>query len=97
MIQGPKLDFDVLLDALAERVAAKVKSYMPSAIPPNSGRAARLLTVGQAAAYLGRTKVSVQHMNSAGRLPIVRSDRRVFLDVRDLDAWIEQNKERSVG
>jgi hypothetical protein len=36
-------------------------------------------------------------MVSAGRLPIVRADRRVFLDVRNLDAWIEQNKEAGTG
>jgi hypothetical protein len=78
MIQPLKLDLESLLDALAERVAARLK-------PPITGATAtrapepRLPTVEQAAAYLGHTKMSVR-MISAGRLPIVRADRRVFLD-----------------
>ena len=54
--------------------------------------AKRLLTVEEAAAYLGRTKEAVQHLIAAAKLPVVKSDRRVFLDIRDLDIWIEQNK-----
>jgi excisionase family DNA binding protein len=91
MIQPVKFDLESLLDALAERVAAKLRPCTPGATPTRA-QEPRLLTVDQAAAYLGRTKMSLQHMISAGRLPIVRADRRVFLDVRDLDAWIEQNK-----
>ena len=91
MIPAVGLDLDSLLDALAERVVEKLR---PSLLGTSSSRCAepRLLTVEQAASYLGRSKASVQHMVSAGRLPIVRADRRVFLDVRDLDSWIEQNK-----
>jgi excisionase family DNA binding protein len=96
MIQPLKLDLESLLDALAERVAEKLKPCMPGAVSPRFAEP-RLLTVDQAASYLGRSKASVQHMISAGRLPIVRADRRVFLDVRDLDAWIEQNKEAGIG
>jgi hypothetical protein len=34
----------------------------------------------------------MQHMIACGKLPTVRSDRRVFLDRKDLDQWIEQSK-----
>ncbi|MGA2119203.1 MAG: helix-turn-helix domain-containing protein [Bryobacteraceae bacterium] len=95
MIQPANIDLESLLDALAERVAEKLKPSMPGAVSRQA--APRLFTVDQAASYLGRTKASVQHMVSAGRLPIVRADRRVFLDVRNLDAWIEQNKEAGTG
>jgi excisionase family DNA binding protein len=95
MIQLAKLDLESLLDALAERVAEKLRPSVLRPIPPSLA-GPRLLTVDQAASYLGRTKASVQHLVSAGRLPIVRADRRVFLDVRDLDAWIEQNKEAGI-
>lgn len=88
-------DFDAFLDALADRVAARVRCEPPQGGSVGSVKP-RLLTVEQAAAYLGRTKASVQHMVSAGRLPIVRADRRVFLDVQDLDSWIEQNKEAGI-
>jgi excisionase family DNA binding protein len=53
----------------------------------------RLLTVDQAAAYLGRSKEAIQHMTAARKLPVVRDGRRVFLDVRELDRWIELSKE----
>jgi excisionase family DNA binding protein len=89
------MDLESLLDALAERVAEKLKPCMPGGTPRGIPEP-RLLTVEQAASYLGRTKASVQHMISAGRLPIVRADRRVFLDVRDLDAWIERSKSPEV-
>ena len=61
-----------------------------------AGRSAtdpRLLDVEAAATYLGRSKTSIQHMIAAGALPVVRSDRRVFLDRQDLDQWIESNKQ----
>jgi excisionase family DNA binding protein len=56
----------------------------------------RLLTVEQAAVYIGRTKDAVHHMIASSKLPTVRSDRRVFIDMRDLDSWIEENKQRGL-
>ena len=84
-------NFDALIDALAERVAVKVAERTQSGLAPVKPR---LLTVDQAAVYIGRTKEAVQHMISSSKLPAVRSDRRVFVDVLDLDRWIEDNKQR---
>ena len=55
----------------------------------------RLLTVEQAAVYMGRSKAAVQHMVAGKRLPVVRDRHRVFLDIRELDRWIESNTERA--
>ena len=77
---------ELLSESLADRVAAKLGNRA------GGGIGARLLTVEQAATYLGRTKEAVQHMVASGKLPTVRSDRRVFVDVVDLDRWIAQNK-----
>jgi excisionase family DNA binding protein len=52
--------------------------------------------VAEAAEYIGRSKSSVQHMITSGALPVVRSDRRVFLDRLDLDGWIDQNKQAGI-
>ena len=83
-------NIELLLDSLADRVAARLGNRLAesngTAIRP------RLLTVDQAAMYLGRTKTSVQHLISDGAIPVVRHDRRVFLDVRDLDCWIDAAK-----
>lgn len=85
------LTLDVVIDALGERVAAKVLAGLAqrgttAAVNP------RLLTVEQAAVYVGRTTEAMQHLIAEGKLPVVRADRRVFLDLKDLDQWIEQNK-----
>ena len=87
---APSLDINAVLDDLARRVAVAVSDELGRA---GSLRMQRLLTVEQAAKYLGRSKGSVQHMVASGVVPTVRSDRRVFLDVVDLDAWIERHKE----
>ena len=42
--------------------------------------------------YMGRTLEAMQHMICAGKIPTVRMDRRVFVDVRDLDRLIENSK-----
>lgn len=52
----------------------------------------RLLTIDEAAGYLGRTSCAVREMIWAGKLPSVKIDRRVFLDLNDLDRLIERNK-----
>jgi excisionase family DNA binding protein len=82
------LSFDALIDALADRVAAKVAERTQQGAPVKP----RLLSVEQAAVYIGRTKEAVQHMIASAKLPTVRTDRRVFIDVLDLDRWIDTNK-----
>jgi len=83
---------DAIIDTLASAVAAKLRADLGDSSGPAS-IAPRLLTVDQAAVYLGRSKEAVQHMVGARKLPVVRDGRRVFLDVRELDRWIEQSKE----
>lgn len=61
------LDFTPLIDAIADAVLARLTSA-PTALTP------RLLTVAQAAVYLGRTDKSVQHLAAAGTLPTVKLD-----------------------
>ena len=85
MTDAKEFSFDRLLELLAERLAAKL-SQDPSRLYP------RLLTIEQAAIYLGRTREAVQHLVSSGKVPTVRADRRVFLDRLDLDKWIDDNK-----
>ncbi len=84
-------DIDGLLEALAEKVAARLRAGMERNGSGTEIRP-RLLTVDQAATYLGRSKASVQHLISDQAIPVVRHDRRVFLDVRDLDGWIDAAK-----
>jgi excisionase family DNA binding protein len=80
---------ELLIDAVAAKAAEKVATDLANERAPVKPR---LLTVEQAATYLGRTKDAINHLVGARKLPIVRSDRRVFLDIHDLDHWIEEHK-----
>lgn len=52
----------------------------------------RLFTVEEAAHYLGRTVWSMRELVWKGSLPIVREGKRIFIDVNDLEKYIERNK-----
>ena len=54
----------------------------------------RLYSIDEAAAYLGRSIWGVREMLWAGKLPFVRDGRRILLDIKDMDSWIEKNKTR---
>ena len=82
-----------LVSAIAEEVAAKVKSEIASHVQQVVGKVQpALLNVKEAAIYLGRSEQAVQHLIFERELPVVRVGRRVHLDRRDLDSWIEKNK-----
>jgi excisionase family DNA binding protein len=87
---GNGFSLESIVETLAERIAAKVRDRLgrdeSTHIEP------RLLSVEQAAQYISRSRAAVEHMVAAAKLPVVRSDRRVFIDVRDLDRWIDENK-----
>ena len=84
---------DALIDALAERISAKIEEKKGNWKTFRK----RLLTTDEAAEYLGRTREAMQHLVSSGKMPTVRSDRRVFFDIHDLESWIERNKEQGLS
>ena len=53
----------------------------------------RLYNVEEAAIYLGRTTCALREMLWAGKLRYVKDGKRILLDVKDMDAWIERSKE----
>jgi excisionase family DNA binding protein len=80
---------NVGLDALADAIAECVVARLHQSDKP------RLLTVNQAAAYIGRTPKALRHMIALDTLPVVREGSRVHLDRADLDRWIDLRKSRS--
>ena len=84
---------ETLVQAIAEQVAAKVKIELAAHVS-NSVRQVQpaLLNVKEAAVYLGRSEQAVQHLIFDKQVPVVRAGRRVHIDRKDLDNWIEQNK-----
>lgn len=83
------------LDKLVDQLASLIAGRIESKISQTTARAtvpARLFTVKEAAAYIGRTEQAVQHLIHKRELAVVRKGRRVHLDRGDLDRWIEANK-----
>ena len=58
------------------------------------GPAKRLYTISEAACYLGRSVDSLRELLWAGKVPFIKDGKRVYLDVRDMDGYIEQSKQR---
>lgn len=56
----------------------------------------RLFNVKEGAVYLGRTVWAVREMLYAGKMPYVKDGKRILLDIRDMDDWIDHNKTRSL-
>ena len=77
------------LDALADAIATRVLARLHSSEEP------RLLSVNDAAAYIGRTTRALRHMIADGTIPAVREKSRIHLDRGDLDHWIEMRKWRA--
>ena len=89
----PSLDLDAMVEAVAERVAEKILKRFPS----NSASVGDplLLTTEQTAQKLGRTVPAVEHLIRENKLPVVRIDRRVFIDYRDILSLIDRHKMRA--
>jgi len=89
--EGKPLQLREIEKAIAEEVATLLRPHIAAMTPQVIQPA--LMDVKQAAAYLGRSEQAVQHLIRNRVLPVVRYGRRVHLHRRDLDAWIEANKE----
>ena len=85
-------NLNTILNAFSDLIAAKSSERLAASVREDGKVRPRLFTVEDAALYLGRTKKAVQHMIASGKLPTVKADRRVFLDRKDLDEWIERGK-----
>lgn len=95
-MQSGDLSLESLLDSLATKVAEKLRAELAQAGNGGAIRP-RLLTIEQGAAYLGRSEEAMRHLIQAGKIPTVRADRRIYLDIADLDAWIAANKQAGLG
>ena len=56
----------------------------------------RLYTIKEAAEYLGRPVWSIRELIWAGAIPFIQNGRIYYLDILDMDSWIEANKRRLV-
>ena len=61
----------------------------------SSGAGRRLLTLAEAAGFLGLSPYSVRRLIWSGKLPAVRLTRRIQVDLQDVERLIEQAKGRA--
>lgn len=56
----------------------------------------RLFDLKEAATYLGRPVFSVRSLIWQGKVPVIKDGRKLYLDIVDMDTYIERNKERMI-
>jgi len=56
----------------------------------------RLYDLKEAAGYLARPVYSVRTLIWNGKIPVIKEGRKMYLDVYDMDAYIEWSKERMI-
>jgi excisionase family DNA binding protein len=52
----------------------------------------RLYSIAEAAVYLGRTARAVREMLWGGKMPYIKDGKRILVDIRDMDIWIDRSK-----
>jgi excisionase family DNA binding protein len=81
-------------DLLAEDLARRICERIAPLLRESGGKITpRLLSIKEAAEYLGQSPGTIKNMLRDGRLHCNRSGARVLLDLRELDAWIERTRE----
>jgi excisionase family DNA binding protein len=83
-----------LSEKIAQEVVARLAPYLQTgdgngSKPPVQKR---LLTVKEAAAYLGRSESAIYHLIGRREIPVIRHGRHVRLDRLALDRWLEGDK-----
>lgn len=71
----------------------RIEKYKQARKNPK-GPTKRLYSVSEAAFYLGRTVDALREMVWAGKLPYFRDGGRMLLDIKDMDEFIDRNKQR---
>lgn len=56
----------------------------------------RLYSIKDAADYLGRSPWTVAEMVRTGKLAYIADGKRKFLDIQDINRWIDTNKRQDI-
>jgi excisionase family DNA binding protein len=56
----------------------------------------RLYTLKESAHYLGRPVFSLRSLLWSGKLPYIQDGRKYYLDIKDLDEYIDREKQRCI-
>jgi excisionase family DNA binding protein len=52
----------------------------------------RLFSIKEAAVILGRSPWVIHNMVRTGKIAYIQDGKRIFLDINDINAWIEKSK-----
>jgi excisionase family DNA binding protein len=58
------------------------------------GPVKRLYDIKEAAFYLGRSVDSLRELIWNGKVPFIKDGKRIYLDVRDMEAYVERVKQQ---
>jgi len=81
-----------LISLLATRVAERLELKLQEMSGHKTRVQPRLLTVREAAIYLGRSESAVRHLLNRKILPSLKVGKRIHLDRLELNKWIEARK-----
>ena len=56
----------------------------------------RLYTLREAGEYLGRPVWGIRELIWSGKIPVIQDGRKMYLDINDLDSYIDQYKKTEI-
>jgi len=78
---------EAVLDVVRRQVLSEIQEQEEQSKPVSSKR---LLTVAEAAEYMGRTENAMRQLIHKKLIPVVRFGRNIRIDIRDLEAIIAE-------
>jgi excisionase family DNA binding protein len=79
-------------DVLSEMIETACESAIKRVFNISDLSPRRLLTIAEAAIYLAISEREIYNMLANKELRAVRHGRRIMIDIRDLEVWVEANK-----
>jgi excisionase family DNA binding protein len=79
-------------DPLSEMIRAACEDAVKTALNINDVSPRRLLSVEETATYLCLSEREIYNMLSTKQLAGVRHGKRLMVDIRDLEKWVERHK-----
>jgi excisionase family DNA binding protein len=80
------------LDPLSQMIEAACEAAIKRAMSVSDLSPRRLLTAQEAAVYLALSEREVYNMIANEQLVGVRHGRRLMIDIRDIEEWIDRKK-----
>jgi hypothetical protein len=75
-----------------KKVDGKTVTYLENKIQKSTSAVKRLYTLKEAARYLGRSEWGMRELIWSKKIPVVREVRKIYLDINDLEEYVNRNK-----